>query len=291
MNKEEVRELLLKDYQIGTPVYLEKISRGNSSFSWRADTDRGSYILRKVRSPLTANDEYAISEALWGTGITAALIQTALDLPYAVGEDGFYDLQERLGGKPVTKVNEDNVRRMAKTAALMHRYLREADIHVHLNDRFSLADKLNEDRFNKLYVWKHGQTLFREIKELLDLESEKTQAIHGDLGIWNLLEDGMEIHIIDFGECRMGNAYFDYAALLVSILEARKETDPAILMNSFLKGLQEGGIKADLIQLRKAAHLWILRGMAAAFEFEDHEWLIRDMQKTYDTIETLMRSF
>ena len=62
--------------------------------------------------------------------------------------------------------------------------------------------------------------------------------IHGDLGPWNMLqcEDGRLV-VIDFGEAKFGNPYFDYATLLGGVINHTPAERRAAVCRDFLREL------------------------------------------------------
>ena len=57
-----------------------------------------------------------------------------------------------------------------------------------------------------------------EIEENLGFEAYKEDLIHGDLGKWNIIYDGNNFNIIDFGEVRLGSKHFDLAGVICSFV-------------------------------------------------------------------------
>ena len=278
MKREEIVQLL-SCYDIGRIEYIGEISEGNSSFASRVDTDRGSYILRRVHGIKNAYNEYAIGEALWGTGISSAIILNEDENPYTVSEH-VYDLQERMNGRPITHITAELAYEMGKTVIRMRNILADTQLKFpHIIDRFSLHEKLKEEYFYTLYTFKGAWDLFGELQELTEMDYDSSVPVHGDLGIWNLLEEDGKIHIIDFGEAHMGSPYFDVGALLFSIIDSVKEAEQKQIFDAYLDGCRSES-KIALNELRKAVHLWTLRGLCAALDFPQPDPLIEGLLKT-----------
>ncbi len=81
-------------------------------------------------------------------------------------------------------------------------------------------------------------------------------VIHGDLGPWNLLEEDGRLSVIDFGETRPGDPYFDYATLLAGVIN---HTPPHLrqqVCREFLAGLD-----CDRRRLLTQLRLWAEQGV------------------------------
>lgn len=79
--------------------------------------------------------------------------------------------------------------------------------------------------------------------------------IHGDLGPWNLLSDDSILRVIDFGEVRQGDPYFDYATLFAGIVnhtvpELREQVCGAFLCE----------LDCDRTHLLEQLHIWAEQG-------------------------------
>ena len=131
-------------------------------------------------------------------------------------------------------------------------------------DRFSLADTWAEGR----YRWPLLGTSIplgeadRRVRALSNnIPTDKTQIIHGDLGIWNMLEADGRILIIDFGEARVGDPYFDLASVLAGIVNhaAPNRRDQAAR-----ECLEEYRLALPLeeTRLKTQCSLWAWRGLA-----------------------------
>ncbi len=81
--------------------------------------------------------------------------------------------------------------------------------------------------------------------------------IHGDLGLWNMVEvnDG-SIAVIDFGEARPGDPYFDYAAALAGLINHTPPEVRATVCRTFLDEL-----RPHRERLMEQLHAWAQRGL------------------------------
>ena len=279
---------LAEQYDIGAILFMAPLSSGNTCHAWRIDSEKGSWILRKCHSIMSAADEYALSEALFQTDITPVILHTKEGERFVFGDNGVFNLQTRIEGEPLTDVNEDIMRKTAAAFVTVHRILKDAKIHLHFNDRFGLHS-LSWENITKAAEEPGTAALIRELDELYRFEADTGECIHGDAGIWNILLENGEIRIIDFGEARMGNTYLDHAGFLVSALEQKDPETAAALVKCYMDASAKAGRQLDPAILHKAVRLWLLRGVFAALAFENHRSLIERTMKTNDLFHQVFR--
>lgn len=82
-------------------------------------------------------------------------------------------------------------------------------------------------------------------------------VIHGDLGPWNLVqcEDG-RLMVIDFGEARTGDPYFDYAALFGGVVNHTPAELRETVCREFLTALD-----CDRVRLLEQLRCWAEQGV------------------------------
>lgn len=82
-------------------------------------------------------------------------------------------------------------------------------------------------------------------------------VIHGDLGPWNLLqqEDG-QLAVIDFGESKPGDPYFDYATLFAGVINHIPPEQREAVCREFLSELD-----CDRHRLLTQLRLWAEQGV------------------------------
>lgn len=176
----------------------------------------------------------------------------------------YYNLQSFIYGNSIKYTDDNIISLISKSIMEFHNNLINSNLKINSKDRFDLMKlyeetrKLNEyinliDReniLNKEYIYK----LYKDT-------ASRKNIIHGDLGLQNLINNGKEIIIIDFGEARMGDYYFDIASIICSIIGFEK--DISIIkykLNIFLKNyfIKE---KVDMEKLLRNIELWYIRGI------------------------------
>lgn len=98
------------------------------------------------------------------------------------------------------------------------------------------------------------------------------EIIHGDLGIWNMIWTNNEIKIIDFGESRMGDYYFDIAGALCSSIgynESIKKVDE--LYGAFIDTYSQNFFKINTSRLLSYIRLWYWRGILSVLNNEQFD--------------------
>lgn len=88
------------------------------------------------------------------------------------------------------------------------------------------------------------------LKDCAAVGPEEGQVIHGDLGPWNLLDTPEGLMVLDFGSARMGDPYFDLAALLAGFLNHAAPVDHHRILSEFTAGAGEPDRKRLLEQIR-----------------------------------------
>lgn len=188
-----------------------------------------------------------------------------------------YHLQRYVEGCRIQKCEEHTIKSVAKTVAQMHKLLAEQK-----------ELEAGEDRFSLMALWEKGKEncellaecleegelsmrqLEQELGELEEVEQRKEQLIHGDLGIWNMIENADGVYVIDFGESHLGNPYLDIAAVLTSMLGLQKdERKWKEYIAIFCETYEQYYRQIDRLQLRKAIRLWFVRGMLAILNAND----------------------
>lgn len=101
----------------------------------------------------------------------------------------------------------------------------------------------------------------RAAESLAALPPRDVQLIHGDLGPWNMLDDRGTVRVIDFGEARLGDPYFDLASALAGLVNHSAPERRAQNAAAFLDACRER-LPLDLPRLKEQLALWAWRGIA-----------------------------
>ncbi len=172
--------LTASQYDIGAIEWMAPLLSGSSSRAWRIESKKGSFILRRCRSVMAAADEHAISEVMLGCDFIPEVLLTKDGERFAMGEDGFYNLQTRFEGEPLSEINENIISEAAVILVTLHQRLRAARLHLHGFDRFALFDRSYEEII-KLSEYPDAWPLFKRINEFY-LTGKKTLSIVLKLG-------------------------------------------------------------------------------------------------------------
>ncbi len=259
---------LINNWDIGTILDFSPVLQGTSCRTYTVQTSQGKYILRGFDSHQQAEQESKVFRVLQGTKIGAELVYTKCGNAYLSANGKYYNLQTFLHGKKANLADEHQVRAAAQSVSKLHKALRQCTLSTY--SRFStdaLLQQSSELDLPAQLFPKETATTEQRQRFVRDLEQEffQCQAIHADLGDWNMLWNGNALQIIDFGECRAGDIYCDLAAVICSILEkcSTKEIFTH-LMTVFLKVYQENGTEIHNKKLDKAVYIWLLRGILAS---------------------------
>lgn len=281
--------LTASQYDIGAIEWMAPLLSGSSSGAWRIESKKGSFILRRCRSVMAAADEYAISEVMLGCDFIPEILLTKDGERFAMGEDGFYNLQTRFEGEPLSEINENTISEAAVILVTLHQKLRAARLHLHGFDRFALFDRSYEEII-KLSEYPDAWPLFKRINEFCEPESIREDCIHGDAGIWNFLSGKGSLRLIDFGEARMGSVFTDHAGFLVSALEKTEEETAAQYLRQYLDVCAEQGSPLDPAALHTYIDHWLLKGLYVSLSYGNPERTIRRTMDIYDQFIRLFKA-
>ena len=229
-------ENICEKYPISHIVSYEKVKSGNTAETFLINSKSKKWILRKLKGKVQGDAEFAITSHLCNRGVNCVspITPTKDGNPYFCFGRDYYNLQEYINGIVPKVSDKQMIQEIAKSVAYMQNALSDSEIIINSKDRFDLLD-----------LWEKGNTLWenlyynnkvpystKEVEEIfmeLYLETAgNNEIIHGDLGIWNMIWTNNEIKIIDFGESRMGDYYFDIAGALCSSIgynESIKKVD------------------------------------------------------------------
>lgn len=253
--------VLCAAFGLPEPESAEELPGGTAARVYRLRCGAETFLLRTLRDREQGEKEAAICRGVQEHGFpyVPEIILSADGMPFAAQNGQLFQLQRYVPGRRPTCDDPAEVRQIARTICR----LREALSHcpaIASHDRFALEEIWPKAR-NGWGALGTGISLAeaeREVAACLAFPEGERQVIHGDLGPWNLLqaEDGA-LYVIDFGDARMGDAYFDLAAALGGLINHAPEGAREAVVTSFLEEL-----KADRERLRQQLRLWGWRGLA-----------------------------
>ncbi len=251
---------LCAQYQLGRFRSVAELNPGTVSQVWRLETDLGAFLVRTLTEKEQGEREWSIDQHLRRRGFTA---MPAVVVPYFEQGGLWYQVQEFCHG---TRPSPSRSGTAGKIAAMVAELiLAAADYTMEANgsDRFDLAATWREHRQNWLLLEIPilQSEADRRVAELAGLPLQNVQLIHGDLGLWNMLEEGGEIRVIDFGEARVGDPYFDLASALAGLINHSSPENRRQNVVEFLATCRER-MELDMGRLTDQISLWVWRGMA-----------------------------
>ena len=259
MRKHMNFKYLCDQYQLGRFRSVAELNPGTSSRVWRLDTDRGSFLVRTLSGQEQGEREWSTYRHLRERGFTA---MPTVFVPCFEQGGLWYQVQEYCSGRrpsPEQPETAGKIADMVTGLVLAAAGCTTADF----TDRFDLASVWSEYRLN----WPLLELPFsqseadRRVEELSAIPVKGRQVIHGDLGLWNMLEDGDVIRVIDFGEARMGDPYFDLASALAGLINHSTEESRSANATEFLAVCRER-MELDMGRLTCQVSLWVWRGLA-----------------------------
>lgn len=241
----------------------EAMTPGTVSSVWKLRAEGEMFLLRTLPDAAQGATEWQIYQHLRGRGMRETvpeLLPTRDGAPYLEAGDTCWQLQRFVNGARPEFTAEGSAARLAETVLRLESALADCPP-VARPDRFDLGRIWAQGREN----WETLETGIsrsdaeREAAECLAFPQRQTQVIHGDLGPWNMLDADGRLRIIDFGEARMGEAYFDLASAFAGLLNHAPKAQRDTLAAEFL-----AAAGAELPRLREQLSLWIWRGFAWA---------------------------
>ncbi|QSX06452.1 phosphotransferase [Sedimentibacter sp. zth1] len=270
MNYSMIADIIC-NYPIGNLISYYKIEKGNTADTYFIETELGEWILRKIKNREQGYTEFGIVNHLLNIGIECVpKIVESLDNKATVCIQGkFYNLQEYFKGNEPAIEDVKIISKVAESIALVQKGLDTCHIAFENTDRFEIkyqwenAKNIWQELYTKNIVAFSNKDVENIVRKLSDLSSSNKQIIHGDLGIWNMLYKDDVLKIIDFGEARMGDYYFDIAGALASISEKSKNIPIEIICDEFIESYAKKKFLLDTNKLLSYIHLWYWRGILA----------------------------
>ena len=259
-------QLISRRYGLGDISDVQPVRPGTVSRVWRLTTARGEFLARTLPGPGHGAREWAIFRHLRARGFarTPAILPTADGAPAAEADGTWYQLQRYCPGVRPDPARPGVPEAMARLGLELTHALSDCPAVDAPADPFDLAAVWGQYRRNRprLSLPLSQEEADRAAARCCALPEEGRQVIHGDLGPWNLIaapEGGLLV--IDFGQARMGDPYFDLASLLAGAVNhappaLRRQVAEAVLAR------YRAALPLDLPRLRGQLTLWAWRGLA-----------------------------
>lgn len=270
MNFEHICRL----YRLGALQSITPLRPGTVARVWKLETDSGPFLLRTLTGREQGEREWAIAEHLTARGFTRfpAIRTTEDGAPYVEVDDIWCQVQEFSPGKMPDPAVPGTPAKIAETAVALIQALSSCSGKHGAKDRFDLTAVWGEYRHNwpLLDLPIPLEEADRRASRLASLPVRETQVIHGDLGLWNMLDGPEGIRVIDFGEARLGDPYFDLASALGGLINHSTPEDRAKHVSEFLSACRDR-MPLDRERLSQQLQLWVWRGLAQCVRAPE-EW-------------------
>lgn len=219
-------------YGLGEPGTVTALRPGTAARAWRLDTAGGAVVIRTLSGPEQGEREGHILRHLRKKRFLSApeLLSTLTGAAWVELEGACWQLQRFCPGTVPDGGKAGTVRAAAALAA----------------------------------------ELTSALSDCPAVGPGEGQVIHGDLGPWNLLDTEAGLVVLDFGTARMGDSYFDLAALLAGFINHAAPADRPRVLAEFLDGAGRPDRGRLLEQLRQWAAVntaaWSVPGRPGAAE-------------------------
>lgn len=252
---------IAQQYELGTPAGTAPMRPGTTAQVWRLDTDQGAFLVRTLAGKEQGEREWTIAQHLLSRGFSSfpAILTVSDGAPMLELGGAWYQVQKLLPGE---RPNPDDPGAAAAIARMVKELTGALDDcpPIEAADRFELRAAWEEGR----EFWPLLETPFSaeqaaaEIARCRAIPERDRQVIHGDLGPWNMIQNGDgTVSVIDFGEARIGDPYFDYASALGGSVNHTPPEGRAAVCRDFLRELD-----CDRQRLMEQLRLWVWRGLA-----------------------------
>ena len=257
---------LCRLYGLSPLQTIVPVQPGTAAQVWRMTTADGAFLVRTLAGRDQGDREWAIFRHLAGQGFTQipAILPTADGTPSAELDGVWYQLQRYCPGAPPDPGQPGIPRAMARLAAQLEHALSSCPTVRFPAEHFDLAKVWTQARqsWSQLSLPLSPEDADWAVEQCLQITDRDAQVIHGDLGPWNLLfTPDRELLVIDFGQARMGDPYFDVASLLGGLVNHAPQERRAKACEEFLDECQLH-MPLNLARLRSQLELWVWRGLS-----------------------------
>ncbi len=253
-------ELICRAFGLGALHGATPLTGGTTAAVWRLDTAEEPWLLRTLPDRERGEQEQAIVRHLYSRGF----VSTPEILAVAEQDGVWYQLQRWCSGSMPDPACPGVAEVMARTVAEFQTALADCPVIEGGADRFDLAEAWANHSAN----WSALETLLtleqadQEVTRACTLSDRERRVIHGDLGPWNMLwRQDESLLIIDFGEARMGDPYFDLASVLGGLINHTPADGRRRVCAEFFNGY-ESIRSVDRERLLEQLSLWTWRGLA-----------------------------
>lgn len=255
-------DYIYKLYGLSPLQPAQPLNPGTVAEVWKLETDKGPFLLRTLTGKEQGEREWAICQTL-PPHLCPAIFPGADGSPTVAAEGVWYQLQEYLDGDMPDPNTPGTPAKIAETVVALTHALIGCSPASQAADRFDLDTVWKEHRQNwpMLELSLPLTDADRRVAELTALPVCGTQVLHGDLGLWNMLDTAKGIRVIDFGEARMGDPYFDLASALGGLIN---HSTPELRLKNTGEFLSQcrAMMELDMSRLTNQLRLWVWRGLA-----------------------------
>ena len=247
---------LCQQYDLGRFLDASELKPGTASRVWKMDTEGGAFLVRTLRDREQGEREWNIYRSLRDGGFAS---MPAIVVPCVEQGGACYQVQEYCPGTRPDPAAPGVAGAIARTVKELTLSLAHCPF-IDGADRFDLAEAWQR---GKEYwpLLETGMTLQQAEQMVLrccTILEQDVQVIHGDLGPWNMMVDGQgAVSVIDFGEARIGDPYFDFASALGGLINHTPADLRPLVCREFLDELG-----SDRGRLLEQLRLWVWRGLA-----------------------------
>lgn len=259
-------DLLRARFGLPAPAEAIPLRPGTEARVWRLNCERGSFLVRTLSGPEQGGREWTLFRHLADRGFDALpSIRLTLDGQPAAELDGvWYQLQTFCPGSMPDPGKPGVARRLARTVLALEQALEDCPCR-NIPAAKPLPQLWAEARpgWTALALPLTLEEADRTVARLSCLPVEGGQVIHGDLGPWNMLDDGERIRVIDFGAVCLGDPYYDLAAALGGVVNHTSSAERDKAVRAFWDECRALRPDFDRKRLLNQVSLWAWRGLTA----------------------------